>query len=158
VPESRKNSIPLRLLRSLREVLIAPSARRIPATTKSLDHGAGAVLSVAMQPAAKFKLVLVTAPDLRTARKLARAALQARLAACVNLVPKLESHFRWQGKVDRSPEVLLLFKTTNARLAGLEKLIVARHPYDTPEIIALSLSQGNGRYLNWLTESCVARS
>jgi periplasmic divalent cation tolerance protein len=111
-----------------------------------------------MQPAAKFKLVLVTAPDLRTARKLARAALQARLAACVNLVPKLESHFRWQGKVDRSPEVLLLFKTTNARLAGLEKLIVARHPYDTPEIIALSLSQGNGRYLNWLTESCVARS
>jgi periplasmic divalent cation tolerance protein len=145
-------------LRFLGEALTAPSARRIPATTKSLARRACAVLSDAMQPAAKYRLVLVTAPDLRTARKLARAALQARLVACVNLVPKLESHFWWQGRIDRSLEVLLLFKTTNARLAGLEKLIVARHPYDMPEIIALSLSRGNGRYLNWLTESCVARS
>jgi periplasmic divalent cation tolerance protein len=142
----------------LREPLPAPSVRRILTATKSLARHACAVLSVAMQPAAKYRLVLVTAPDLRTARKLARAALQARVAACVNLVPKLESHFRWQGKVDRSLEVLLLFKTTSARLAKLEKLIVARHPYDTPEVIALSLSRGNGRYLNWLTEGCMAKS
>ena len=111
-----------------------------------------------MQPAGKYKLVLVTAPDLRTARKLARAALAARVAACVSLVPKLESHFRWQGRIDRSLEVLLLFKTTGARLAELEKLIVARHPYDTPEIIALSLDRGNRRYLDWLMQSCSVKS
>jgi len=111
---------------------------------------------MAMQAAGKYRLVLVTAPDLPTARKLARAALQARLAACANLVPKIESHFRWQGKIDRSAEVLLLFKSTNTRLAALEKLIVARHPYDTPEIVSVSLSQGNRKYLNWINRSCSA--
>lgn len=109
-----------------------------------------------MRPAGKYKLVLVTAPDLQTARQLARAALRARLAACANLVPKIESHFRWRGKIDRSPEVLLLFKTTRARLAALEKMILARHPYDTPEVISFSPSHGNSKYLNWITGSCAA--
>jgi periplasmic divalent cation tolerance protein len=112
----------------------------------------------AMQPAGKYRLVLVTAPDLPTARKLARAAVEARVAACASLVPKIESHFRWQNKIDRSSEVLLFFKTTSARLAALEALIVARHPYDTPEIIALTLSRGHRRYLDWLQQCCTVRS
>ncbi|HTI98367.1 MAG TPA: divalent-cation tolerance protein CutA [Dongiaceae bacterium] len=103
-----------------------------------------------MKSAAQFALVLVTAPDLKTARRLARAALAARLAACANLVPRLESHYWWQGKLERSAEVLLLFKTTRARLAQLEKLILAEHPYDTPEFVVLRLDRGNRRYLAWL--------
>ena len=99
-----------------------------------------------------FKIVLVTAPDLKTGRRLARAALAARLIACANLVPKIESHYRWQGRVERSAEVLLLLKTSPARLAALEKLILANHPYDTPEFVVLNPVGGNKKYLTWWSE------
>jgi periplasmic divalent cation tolerance protein len=101
----------------------------------------------------KFVLVLVTAPDRKTARKLAAAALQAKLIACANLVPGIESHYRWQGKLEKGSEVLLLLKTTAARLAALERLVIAEHPYDTPEFLVLPLARGNRRYLSWLQES-----
>ena len=107
-----------------------------------------------MQRAVKFQIVFVTAPDLKTARKLAQAALVARLAACANLVPKIESHYCWQGKMERSAEVLVLFKTTTARLAALEKLVMKLHPYDTPEFVVVNLSGGNRRYLDWLAANC----
>ncbi len=100
-----------------------------------------------------FAAVLVTAPDLVTARKLARSALQARLVACANLVPRIESHYWWQGKVEAGAEVLLVMKTTTARLAALEKLIMGRHPYDTPEFIVLPISRGSRRYLEWVRQS-----
>ena len=98
----------------------------------------------------RFAIVLVTAPDLKTASNLAKAALQARLTACANLVPRLKSHYWWKGKIERSTEVLILFKTTMTCLARLEHLVLQKHPYDTPEFVVLSLSQGNQRYLDWL--------
>lgn len=107
-----------------------------------------------MKPAAQFRIVLVTSPDMKTARKLARAALDARLIACANIVPKIESHYVWQGKIECSAESLLILKTTNARLPALEKLILAQHPYDTPEFVVLSLTTGNRRYLDWLAANC----
>jgi len=107
-----------------------------------------------MKSAAKSALVLVTAPDLKTARKLARAALEARLIACANLVPKIESHYWWQGKIESGTEVLLVMKTQKSKLAALEKLILARHPYDTPEFLVLPVNAGNRKYLDWLTASC----
>ena len=103
-----------------------------------------------MKPATKFAIVLVTAPDLKTARALARAALRARLIACANLVPKIESHYRWRGKIESGVEVLLILKTQKSKLAALEKLVLAKHPYDTPEFLVLPLSAGNQRYLDWL--------
>lgn len=109
-----------------------------------------------MKPAGTFALVLVTAPDLKTARKLAKAALTARLVACANLIPKIESHYWWQGRQETSAEVLLMLKTTRPRLAALERLILAKHPYDTPEIVVLRLDQGSARYLQWLQASCKA--
>jgi periplasmic divalent cation tolerance protein len=102
-------------------------------------------------PRRKPVIALVTAPDLRTARKLARAALKARLVACANLVPKIESHYWWQDRIQTGTEVLLLLKTTAARAATLEKLILANHPYDTPEFVVLSVTRANKRYLNWWT-------
>ena len=106
-----------------------------------------------MKRAATFRLVLVTAPDLKTARALAKAALTAKLVACANIVPKIESHYWWQGKLEASAEVLIVLKTTRARLAALEQLVVAQHPYDTPEFIALPLAEGNAKYLAWLAGS-----
>ena len=101
----------------------------------------------------EFAVVLVTAPDVKTARKLARAALAARLVACANLIPRIESHYWWQGKIEASAEVLLVMKTTTARLADLEKLVVAKHPYDTPEFVVLAINRGNQRYLDWVQAS-----
>lgn len=103
-----------------------------------------------MRSASAFRLVLVTAPDIKTARQLARAALKARLAACANLVPKMESHYWWQGEVEQSSEVLILFKTTATQLTALERLILEKHPYDTAEFLSLRLDRGTARYLHWL--------
>ncbi len=99
--------------------------------------------------AGKFLVVLVTAPDRKTARRLAESALKERLVACANLVPSVESHYWWQGKMAQASEILLLLKTTAARLGALEKSILANHPYDTPEFIVLPLTSGNTRYLDW---------
>jgi periplasmic divalent cation tolerance protein len=106
-----------------------------------------------MKREAKFAVVLVTALDMKTARKLAQAALKARLIACANLVPRIESHYWWQGKIEAGAEVLLLMKTLTSRLSALEKMIQAKHPYDTPEFIVLPISRGSRRYLDWLHES-----
>lgn len=106
-----------------------------------------------LSASARSSIALITAPDLKTARALARAALQARLAACVNLVPKIESHYWWQGKIESGKEVLLICKTIQAKLNALEALIVCKHPYDTPEFIVVEITRGNRRYLEWLRSS-----
>jgi periplasmic divalent cation tolerance protein len=102
---------------------------------------------------ARFAIVLATAPDLKTGRMLAGAALRARLVACANLVSGIESHYWWQGKLESSTEILIVFKTQKSRLVALEKLILAKHPYDTPEILALPLNAGTRKYLEWIEES-----
>ena len=99
-------------------------------------------------------LALVTAPDKKTARRLARAALEAHLAACANLVPAIESHYWWQGKLELAAETLIIFKTTRRRQLALERLIVKEHPYDTPEYITFSIKRANARYLDWWVKSC----
>ena len=107
-----------------------------------------------MKSAAKFSVILVTAPDLKTARGLAKAALKLKLIACANLIPKIESHYWWQGKIESSAEVLLVLKTQKSKLASLEKLILAKHPYDTPEFLVLPLRAGSKKYLDWLAANC----
>lgn len=107
-----------------------------------------------MKHAAAFAIVLITAPNLKSARRLAQSALQAKLIACANLVPKLESHYWWQGKLESSAEILLILKTRRANLRKLEALVLAEHPYETPEFLVLSLAGGSTKYLAWLAASC----
>jgi periplasmic divalent cation tolerance protein len=107
-----------------------------------------------MKSATQFAIVLVTVPDLKTARVLAKTALSAKLIACANLVPKVESHYWWQGQIESSAEVLLILKTQKSKLAALEKLILAEHPYDTPEFLVLPLVAGSQKYLDWLAAVC----
>ena len=106
-----------------------------------------------MTRATQHALVLVTAPDIRTARRLAGAALNQRLVACANLWRGIESRYWWKGAIESGTEVLLLFKTTVRRLAALEKFIVEEHPYDTPEFVVFRVEAGNRKYLDWLSES-----
>ncbi|MSU58954.1 MAG: divalent-cation tolerance protein CutA [Pedosphaera sp.] len=107
-----------------------------------------------MKTAKQFSIVLVTAPDLKTARRLAQAALKAKLIACANLVPKLESHYWWRGKLERGKEVLMILKATRRTLPALEKLILKLHPYDTAEFVVLPLSHGSARYFAWWKQNC----
>lgn len=99
------------------------------------------------------RMVLVTAPSRRVGRAIARAVLEARAVACVNLVAGVESHYWWQGKLERGAEVLLVMKTTADRLEELERLVIALHPYDTPEFVVLDITGGNRRYLDWIRAS-----
>lgn len=101
----------------------------------------------------RYALVLVTAPDIKTARKLARACLEARAAACVNILPKIESHYWWRSKIEKGAELLLVMKTTTNRLDALEKCVLTNHPYDTPEFVVLPITHGSRRYLDWISDS-----
>ena len=104
--------------------------------------------------AAGGALVLTTAPNLKTARHLARSALKARLVACANLITAAESHYWWRGKIESATEILLVLKTRRSNLVRLESLISAEHPYETPEFLVLSPRAGSKKYLGWLAKNC----
>lgn len=106
-----------------------------------------------MKSTSAFAIALVTAPNLKVARKLAKGALEAKLVACANLIRGIESHYWWQGRIETSREVLILFKTRKTALPALEKFIVANHPYDTPEFVVLPIAAGNQKYLDWISAS-----
>ena len=104
----------------------------------------------------EIAVVFVTAPDRRTARALAASALRQRLAACVNLLPGVESHYWWKGKLEVGKEILLILKTTQRLLPALAARIQAEHPYDTPEFVALPVNRLSRRYAEWLCGSVKA--
>lgn len=89
-------------------------------------------------------------PDLESSQTLARALVDSRLAACVNLLPAVQSIYHWQGAVETATEVTLLIKTTQHRFPELQQAIVAMHPYDVPEVIGWPLAAGHLPYLQWV--------
>jgi len=95
-------------------------------------------------------VVLVTMPTAERAAELARALVEERLAACGNVVPGLRSIYRWEGKVVDEPEVLLVLKTTAARFEALRDRVLALHPYQVPEVLALPVEAGSAAYLAWV--------
>jgi periplasmic divalent cation tolerance protein len=94
-----------------------------------------------------------TVPDREAGERIAAALVEERLAACVNLIPGLTSIYRWQGKVEKADEYLLLIKTTSARFEKLREEIKALHPNEVPEIIAIPITAGDSAYLNWISEN-----
>ena len=99
-------------------------------------------------------IVLTTWPDTESARAAARKVVEEKLAACGNVVPGIESIYRWQGNIETSSEVLVIFKTTVARYAALETRIRELHSYEVPEILSLPVGAGLPAYLRWVQESC----
>lgn len=97
-----------------------------------------------------YLLVLSTASSKKEAAKLADLLLSHKLAACVNLVPNVESHYRWKGRKEKSREVLMLIKTRASAYKKLEALIHKHHSYEVPEIIAVPIQKGSQPYLNWI--------
>ena len=96
-----------------------------------------------------IRVVLVSIPR-DEANNLARGLVENRLAACVNVIPKIESYFWWDNKLEHEEEALLIIKTTQQRFDELRAWVVANHPYDLPEVISLPLSDGLSDYIEWV--------
>ena len=101
------------------------------------------------------RVVLVTTPDVDSARAIARTLVEERHAACGSIVPGITSIFRWQGALQEEAEALLVLKTTDDRVAALSARVTELHPYDVPEVLALAVDAGNQPYLDWL-DACLA--
>lgn len=102
---------------------------------------------------ASYQLLFCTCPDVSTAESLAQQLVELQLAACVNIIPQLQSIYRWQGKIETTTECLLLIKSRAELYAAVESKIQALHPYQVPEILAVDIQQGFPAYLNWLNEN-----
>ena len=98
-------------------------------------------------------VVPCTVGSAEDAERLARALVERRLAACVNVLPGVRSFYRWKGKVASDGEWLLVMKTTAARFEALREALVEMHPYDVPEVIELPIERGHAPYLEWIDAS-----
>jgi periplasmic divalent cation tolerance protein len=101
----------------------------------------------------ELRLVLCTFPDAAAARQIGTVLVEKQLAACVNLIPAVESIYRWQGRLETSAEVLAIFKTGAAVFPEFERELAALHPYDVPEIVAIEPAAVSENYASWVTET-----
>ena len=109
-----------------------------------------------MSTEGRYLLVLSTCPDTVVAKQIANELVMQGLAACVQIMPNIQSWFRWKGKVDSADEHLLLIKTATERYAELEQRIISLHPYELPEIIAVPISTGFAGYFSWIDSNTKA--
>jgi periplasmic divalent cation tolerance protein len=100
-------------------------------------------------------LIWINCPDAVMAEKIATYCVNNSLAGCANILAPVLSIYRWENKLERSSEVPLLLKTTEATYAALERAVIALHPYELPEIIALSIDKGYPAYLEWLAQASI---
>lgn len=96
------------------------------------------------------KIVLATAGSEQEARRIANALVERKLAACVSILPKLESFYIWEGKTEESQELLLIIKTTAAAFERVRDAIKEMHSYDVPEVLSIAIDDGNAEYLEWV--------
>lgn len=103
-------------------------------------------------------IIMNTCPDLETAEGLARSLVETRLAACVNVLPKALSVYRWKGAIESAEEHLLLIKSNTSRYSDVERHIVENHPYELPEIVAVPIVDGLDGYLSWVDKEVEDKS
>lgn len=107
-------------------------------------------LNRVMDGSERVVVILVTAPDKRVATRLARALVEERLAACVNVLPGVTSLYRWEGAVQQEGEVLLVIKARGRDVEAIGARVTELHPYDVPEVVATEVVGGSRRYLDWI--------
>jgi len=101
-------------------------------------------------------LALSTFPDVKTARKISDQLVTEKFAACANLLPGVESIYRWKEKIETGNETLVIFKLSEDRQAAFQKRLGSVHPYEVPEIIFIRIAGGLPDYLRWIAESCAS--
>ncbi len=100
-----------------------------------------------------YTLIYCSCPDNRVAQMISKALVENKLAACVNILPNITSIYKWQGELHSDQEHLLLIKSRSDKFEELKQAIIERHPYELPEIIAVSIDNAVPNYLNWINES-----
>lgn len=98
-------------------------------------------------------VIFITAPTKKEADSIAAALIKKKLAACVNIIDRIDSVYRWKGKVEHAKETLLMIKSKVSKIPAIIKVVKAMHSYEVPEIIALPITAGEGEYLRWIDES-----
>lgn len=106
-----------------------------------------------LRTAGRYRIVVVTCGSIAEARRIARSLVEKKLAACANIVPGLESIYRWKGKVERAREVLVLMKTTAGRVRELEREVKRIHSYEVPEFVVLPIIAGSQQYMKWIGDN-----
>lgn len=101
-----------------------------------------------------YQIIFCSCPNSTIAETIARTLVESRLAACVNMIPAIQSIYRWEEKVVSDNEILLIIKSTYACFAELSQTITHLHPYAIPEIVSVEVNQGSKLYLNWLSDNC----
>jgi periplasmic divalent cation tolerance protein len=104
--------------------------------------------------AAQILLALSTFPDAETARRISNQLVTEKFAACANILPAVESIYRWKEKIENTAEVIVFFKMTPARQKAFQEKLRSLHPYDVPEIIFMSVTNGLPEYVRWIIENC----
>jgi len=97
-------------------------------------------------------ITLCTCPSQTVAEEIANSLVKQGIAACINIIPKITSIYKWQDKIEKDDETLMLIKTDQSRYQDLEQALLSLHPYELPEIIAVPVEQGLTGYLNWVTQ------
>jgi periplasmic divalent cation tolerance protein len=106
--------------------------------------------------AEKILLALSTFPDAEIARRISNQLVSERFAACANILPSVESIYRWKDKIESGNETLVLFKLSEDRQSAFQDKLRSLHPYDLPEIIFVPVAEGLPKYLRWVAESCAS--
>jgi periplasmic divalent cation tolerance protein len=99
-------------------------------------------------------LAISTFPDAETANRIAKTLVEEKFAACANVIPAVQSIYRWKGKVETAGEVMVFFKTTQDRVAAFEERLRSLHPYEVPELICFNVDGGSPDYLRWVIDNC----
>lgn len=100
-----------------------------------------------------YSIAITTCPNSEVATQLAKAIVEQKLAACVNILPAIQSIYQWQGQIESETESLLIIKTMHNKLEPLQNFILRNHPYDVPEFISLGIESGSKPYLDWIMQS-----
>lgn len=102
----------------------------------------------------RIYLALSTFPDRETAQRISNQLVSEKYAACANILPSIESVYRWKGKIESGNETLVFFKLSEDRQSAFQKKLCSLHPYEVPEIISIPISNGLPAYLRWVAENC----
>jgi periplasmic divalent cation tolerance protein len=124
------------------------------ATSFSVAAGFAGVLRSLSRMAGEILLALSTFPDAETARRISNQLVAAKFAACANVLPGVESIYRWKGKIETANETLVFFKLNGDRQAAFQEKLRSLHPYEIPEIVFISVANGLTEYVRWVAESC----
>lgn len=122
------------------------------------DGSAGPLRFSLREMGEEILLAFSTFPDIETARRIARQLVTENFAACANVIPVIESIYRWQSKVEQGNETLVLFKTAAARYPAFQEKLKSLHPYDVPEIIACRVDKALPEYLRWVIDSSASEN